>query len=97
MAKASNPRKQLNVRSNEAYGLAHEIALKEGRSATDVVVKALRRYATQKPELGSQLPEAMIAENERIIDDAVKKLWGGEDPPVGQTSNHDELYDENGL
>lgn len=93
---ASN-RKQLNVRDTEAYDLAHAAARREGRTTADVVVRALRAYVMNQPDLGEELPPEIVEENRRKLAQAVKALWGGKEPPRGADFSTEFLYDENGL
>jgi hypothetical protein len=59
--------RQLNIRSDEACQLAHEIAEKRGVPVTEVVVQVLRREAAPKvPELEDLTP------SQRADDDAIK-------------------------
>jgi len=95
--KASSAQRQLNIRSDEAHALAVELARRLNKTTTAVVIDALRNYANRKAELGEPLPETVVAANEARIEAAIDKLWGGKPIPPGLSSDHDWLYDENGL
>ncbi|MGV8841545.1 MAG: type II toxin-antitoxin system VapB family antitoxin [Bauldia sp.] len=85
--------RQLNIRSDEAYQLAHEIARREHRSVTDVVVLALQKEAAKLPPVDGLSPrqradyDHLRAAARRAA--ATKKL--------GATSDHSDIYDERGL
>jgi hypothetical protein len=87
----------LSVRSDEAYALARMLAKREQTTATNVILRALRQRAQITSSGADDLPPDLVAENRRRIDQAIGRLWGGLAPPAGQTSRHDDLYDENGL
>lgn len=93
----ASTRKQLNVRSDEAYERAHRLAKRLGTTTQDVVVKALR--ALEAGDDGSNgLPPETIAQTRAIIQEAVDQLWGGRQPPPGNQKDDDDwMYDEFGL
>ena len=83
---------QLNIRSDEAYALAHDLARRLDTTATEVVERALREYAakhrarTLTPDQRAFVEDVMaLAERSA----AVKR--------PGATSDHSDLYDEKGL
>jgi hypothetical protein len=93
----ASTRKQLNVRSDEAYERAHRLAKHLGMTTQDVVVKALRALDGED-ESATNLPSETIAQTRAIIRDAVDKLWGGKTPtPWNQKDDDDWMYDEFGL
>ena len=94
---ASKQQKQLNIRSDEAFELARELSKKLNRTTGAVVLDALRAYGTKQAGKAGELPEAMVAANRKRLKGTLKKLWGPAGPPRGMSSNHDGLYDENGL
>lgn len=85
--------RQLNIRSDEAYELAHTISRRTGRPVTEVVRDALRVYGDTLPAVDGMTPtqlqryEALRALAKRT---AAQKL-------PGATSDHDDMYDEYGL
>ena len=84
--------KQLNVRSDEAYRLASDLAKRTGRSRVEVVRAALLAYAEKKSVL-KLTPEqrAFVAELMALAERSAKAA------PNGMTSDHSELYDDKGL
>ncbi len=91
------PRKQLNIRSNDAYERAHRLARQRNTSVTLVIELALRRYEAGTGRAETELSPEEIAKNGRILADMKRDLWGGKGPPPGATSDHSWMYDENGL
>jgi hypothetical protein len=94
MPKASPARKQLNVRSDVAYRLAHEMARREGRSTQSVVEAALIAYA-ERAGAGETAREAetqAALEYLRDMSASTRHLI-----LPGATSDHSEFYDEFGL
>ncbi len=93
--------KQLNIRSDEAFEIAHRIAVRDNVPVTEAVVQALRSYGTKfaNSEL-SKLPKveemtpAQRADYEALRALA-KKAAKGKKP--GATSDHTDMYDEFGL
>ena len=91
---ASN-RKQLNIRSDEAYATAHELAARLGVSTTEVVVSALREYQSKR-RIPSKLvtPEEADA-NLSALMESVRRNAAKRTAKL--SSNHDDLYDDFGL
>jgi hypothetical protein len=85
--------KQLNIRSDEAFAIAHEIARREKLPVSEVVLRALRAKITRVPAL-DELSPAQRATYEAITE-AARKAAATKKP--GATSDHDDLYDEFGL
>jgi len=86
--------RQLNIRSDEAYEIAHRLAKQRGTTVTDVVVDALRQHvgkAVQEPEV----PLEQAAETKRILLELSERSAKAAKP--GATSDHSYLYDEHGL
>ncbi len=85
--------KQLNIRSDEASGLAHEIAERLGTTVTDAVLEALREFGSKLPKADGMTPtqradyEALLA----LANEAAKHKR------PGATSDHSDFYDEHGL
>lgn len=85
--------KQLSVRSEKAYRLAHIIADELGKPVVQVVEDALRDYGSKLPGREGMNP-AQKADYEALralaLEAARHKL-------PGATSDHSDLYDEFGL
>ncbi len=87
--------KQLNIRSDAAYEMAHALAREQNRSIEEVVEKALRAYGSP-PAADDDLfaPEAVHRRYQELRElsarTAARKL-------PGATSDHSDLYDEQGL
>jgi hypothetical protein len=91
---SASSRKQLNVRSDEAHAIAHELAERLGATTTDVVVSALREYKS-KHRIPSRLvtPEEAKANYRAImrgVDEARRRA------PSKESWSADDLYDERG-
>lgn len=85
--------KQLNIRSDEAHGLAHDIADRLGVTIEKAVLQALR-------ELGSRLPAVDgMTPTQRVEYEALRALARktGEHKRPGATLDHSDMYDESGL
>ncbi|MGL4437770.1 MAG: type II toxin-antitoxin system VapB family antitoxin [Bosea sp. (in: a-proteobacteria)] len=94
----ASTRKQLNVRSNEAYERAHRLAKRLGTTTQDVVVMALRALESDRGICAPQSEEQAVNHVKHILDEARRELWGGkEPPPLDHKAMDDWLYDENGL
>jgi hypothetical protein len=87
--------KQLNIRSDEAYRLAHEIADRRKVPVTEVVLQALRREATPKVPALEELTPSQRAGYDALMD-ASWELRASF-IPGGRVLTDDDLYDENGL
>lgn len=92
--------RRLTVQSDEAATRATRLAKRLGKSTTDIVVDALRAYegdatASVARELSAEAPRNReVADHEDFIA-FVRSLKG--DILPGATSEHADLYDENGL
>ncbi|MGL5362721.1 MAG: type II toxin-antitoxin system VapB family antitoxin [Bosea sp. (in: a-proteobacteria)] len=87
--------RQLNIRSDEAYEMAHKLAREEGRSVTSIVEEALRSRAEQLDSQKDIFSETAVAQRVAMIA-AFRQKWADCVTP-GDNSNHDDMYDENGL
>ena len=86
--------RQLNVRSDEAYDLAHQLARRLGLSVTQVVEKALHDYQIDMPAI----PEAMTAKQREVYETLrAASIESAKYKIPGATSDHSDLYDEDGL
>ena len=85
--------KQLSVRSEEAYRLAHIIADELGKPLVQVVEEALRHYGSKLPPRDGMTP-AQRADYEALR--ALAREAAKHKLP-GATSDHSDMYDEFGL
>jgi hypothetical protein len=86
--------KQLNIRSDEAYEIAHRAAKENGKTVTEVVTEALRvRHGSAKP--AREMPPEVSAETYRVLMDLARE--GARRKKPGATSDHSDMYDEYGL
>jgi hypothetical protein len=86
--------RQLNIRSDEAYRIAHRLAKQRGQTVTQVVTEALRMrdgLLTEMPEV----PPEEAAETIRILRELSERAAKAAKP--GSTSDLSDLYDEDGL
>ena len=91
----ASTRKQLNIRSDEAYATAHDLAERLGTSATDIVVRALREFKSSR-RIPSRLVTPEEAEaNLAALMEAIRAR--APDASAAIASNHDDFYDEFGL
>jgi hypothetical protein len=84
--------RQLNIRSDEAYEIANEIAQRTGRTRADVVLAALLSYREAKT--GKKLTKTQRAFVDELL--ALAHRSAAVARP-GTTSDHSHLYDERGL
>jgi hypothetical protein len=90
---ASN-RKQLNIRSDEAHAIAHELAERLGATTTEIVVSALREFKS-KHRIPSRLVTPEQAEaNYRAIMRGVAEARRR--APPTEPWDAADLYDEIG-
>ena len=85
--------KQLSIRSEEAYRLAHVIADELGKPLVQVVEDALREYGSKLPQRDGMTP-AQRADFEALR--ALSREAAKHKLP-GATSDHSDMYDEFGL
>jgi hypothetical protein len=85
--------KQLSVRSDEAYRLAHTIAEATDQPIVQVIVSALRDYGEKLPRRDGMTP------TQRAERDALRALAreASKHKISGATSDHSDMYDEFGL
>jgi hypothetical protein len=91
---ATSKPKQLNIRSDEAYRLAHGLARSQHKTTQQVVVDALETYARLSAEPDVVKRRQMEAEFARIRE--LSRKLNAELPP-GATIDHSDMYDKNGL
>ena len=85
--------RQLNIRSDEAYAIASNIAKRTGRSRADVVLAALLSYREAKT--GRKLTKAQRT----FVDELMALARRSAAAAAGSklTSDHSDLYDARGL
>lgn len=83
--------RQLTIRDDEIYELAHGIAERQGVSATEAVRLALKAYRVPKPH-GDFDRARRLAELRRITDQLAQHM-----EPGSHESDDAALYDEYGL
>jgi len=81
---------QLNIKSDDAYRLASRLSELTGESLTSVVIKALQAEVAREEKLRDR--EERLRRVREITADIRRHLKH----PL-PASNHDWLYDENGL
>lgn len=86
---------QLNVKNDEAYRLARELADRHGESLTEAVTKALRQRL-EHPETPTDIAAESIEERFQALMEIAR---GFDVLPVYDDRDADEIigYDENGL
>ena len=87
--------RQLNIRSDEAADTARRLAEHLGRSQTEVVVEALRRYGEQVLLPSNKVSRERIEADRQLLDRLI--MEANRDKPPRLTSDHSFLYDEFGL
>jgi hypothetical protein len=86
-------RKQLNIRSDEAYATAHDLAEQFGTTTTEVVVRALRELQSKR-----RVPSRFVSPEEAEANlSALMKSVRARGPSGSLSPKHDDLYDEFGL
>jgi antitoxin VapB len=86
--------RQLNIRSDEAYGIAHCLAQRKGKAVTEIVVTALKEYFDKEKITGTETFSEQNLRYERIMSLAREV---SQHKKSALTSDHSDLYDENGL
>jgi hypothetical protein len=84
--------KQLNIRSDEAYELAHALAREMNTTVTDVLETALREYR-KKTATDELTPEQMAF----LADILALSERSAAAARPGATSDHRDFYDDKGL
>jgi len=87
--------RQLNIRSDEAFGIARELAERYGATTTRIVEEALREYRQKRLVPSRKLTREQSEENFRVLMAAAGETARCKLP--GATSDHRDLYDETGL
>jgi hypothetical protein len=86
--------RQLNIRSDEAYQIAHDIADRLHITTTDVIVRALRAYGSRMTLSRNGMTPTQRAEFDALTEIARKAAMHKR---RGATSDHSDMYDEFGL
>jgi len=86
--------RQLNVRSDEAFRIAHDIADRLNVSTTEVVIKALRDYGARVAPSVEGMTPTQQSEYKALMSLA-KRTAKAKKP--GAKSDHGDLYDDFGL
>jgi antitoxin VapB len=86
---------QLNIKNEEAYRLAREVAKRSGESLTDAVTTALRERLERQQAEERQEPHSS-AERLRKLEEIAKRF---DELPILDDREPDEIigYDEHGL
>jgi hypothetical protein len=93
----ASKQKQLNVRSDEAYAIAHGLARKLGKTTTDVVLTALRQLEGRRTIPSTKVTPEEAEANYKMIMEMVAKT-NREHPVLFSSQDIDkEFYDEFGL
>lgn len=87
--------RQLNIRSDEAYDLAHRAARRSGKAVSQVVLEALRDYGRKTSAPGELTPEQRA--NADAIREAGRRAAAHAKPGVTYEQVMDDMYDEDGL
>ena len=85
--------KQLNIRNDEVYALAHRVAADMGKPVVEAVLTLLRAYPLRLPNV-DELTPTQLASYERLR--ALSKEAARHKLP-GATSDHGDMYDDFGL
>jgi hypothetical protein len=86
--------RQLNIRSNEAYKIAHRLAKKHGQTVTEVVTQALRSQDAEAAP-AREVPRNQAEDTFRRLMELSERSAKAARP--GASSDHSYLYDEHGL
>jgi hypothetical protein len=86
--------RQLNIRSDEAYEIAHRAAKQSGKTVTEVVTNALRQQHGAATPV-REVPSEVASETFRVLKELSRE--GARLKRPGATSDHSDMYDEYGL
>jgi hypothetical protein len=86
--------RQLNIRSDEGYDIAHRLAQRLGKTTTDVVVSALREYQAQRRIASASVTAAEAEANYRAL---MKAVSAAHAKAPAKILTSEEMYDESGL
>ncbi len=84
--------RQLNIRSDEAFAIASQLARRTGRSRADVVLAALLSYADAKAV------KKLTAKQRAFVDELMALARrSAAAAPDDMSSDHSRRYDDKGL
>ncbi len=85
--------RQLNIRNDEVYRLAHEVAADMGKPVSEAILALLRAYKPREQE-----PEKLTSEQRAWLQEVLAlAIESAKHAPPGMTSDHSDMYDEYGL
>jgi hypothetical protein len=70
---SANTRKQLNIRNDEAFATAHDLAAKLGMTTTEIVVSALREFKSKRRISDKLLPPEEAEANLSALMESVRR------------------------
>lgn len=85
--------RQLNIRNDEVYRLAHKLATDMGKPVTEAMLTLLRAHYAKLPEVKDLTPSqrATYERLQELSREAAKHKL------PGATSDHSDMYDDFGL
>ncbi|MDE1568914.1 type II toxin-antitoxin system VapB family antitoxin [Aquabacter sp. P-9] len=91
--------RQLNIRSDEAVETAKRLAKRHGLTTTEVVVQALRRLERADQSSADQPSAYQMTSDQVAHFNALLRLSeeSARQARPGATSDHRDMYDDNGL
>lgn len=87
--------RQLNIRSDKAYDTARELSREYGVTTTKIVEDALDEYRARRSLPSRKVTKEEAAAFVREIETLIAAARPFRKP--GATSDHSDMYDENGL
>ena len=87
--------KQLNIRSDEAFATARDLAAQLGTTTTETVVAALREFKSKRRIPSRLVPPEEAEANLSALMASIRKNASAS--AMRPRSNHDDFYDEFGL
>ncbi len=87
--------RQLNIRSDEACQTARQLAEHLGKTTTDVVIEALRDYKARMLAPSAKTTREKAEADRKILKQFIAATKRNRKP--GLTSDHSDLYDDDGL
>ncbi len=86
--------RQLNIRSDEGYDIAHRLARRFGMTTSEIVVSALREYQAQRRIASASVTAAEAETNYRAL---MKAVAAADAKAPAKLLTEEEMYDEFGL
>jgi hypothetical protein len=87
--------KQLTIRSDEAYEIAHRAAKRTGKTVNEVVVEALRERHGAGNNARGEVSAEDAEKTYRVLTEFAREV--AKHKPAGAHSDHRDLYDDIGL